>query len=455
MTLTNVRDRLTLFILACYLILNYGFMILRVPPGIGAPFGELLLLCYLLWLTDVRFLPRFSHAIFLLPFLLWWGVGFVQLIINIPQHGMWAFRDATHILESLFLWVGFVFATKEANIERFFRWLPKLLAIGVVYGLTFPIGDFFQSLSPSIISAAGNKVTIFFQYINTSVIMLMAAAYLMIVRPKTILFGPMLLAPILLAYVVAFFQARTVYLQVIAMLLLFAWQYRSSFVKMSSSLIFGMCALLVVSALGIQITGRIGGTISLEFMIAHFGTIVGGGGSGELAGAAGGVGLRLGWWIDIWRQVTSSLDNLLFGLGYGEPLVDFVNLSGSVVREPHNSYISIFARLGVVGLFAFIWMHIALVLLWSRAMQLCRRAKYRVGQERLMVLFVFFLLIWIFAIGEDAFEKPFNTILYYFFWGIIVHYSLNLRARLSVPFRRRRPLRSLLRGQAHARSSSP
>ncbi|MEW5704131.1 MAG: O-antigen ligase family protein [Pseudomonadota bacterium] len=454
MTLANVRDRLALFILSCYLILNYGFMILRVPPSVGAPFGELLLLCYLLWLTDVRFLPRFSHALVLPPFLLWWSLGFGQLLVNTPAHGMWAFRDATHVIESLFLWVGFVFATKEANIERFFRWLPRLLVIGVVYGLTFPFSDFFQNLSPAIISPAGNNVTILFQYVNSSVMLLMAAAYLMIIRPKTIAIGPMLLASLLLAFVVAFFQARTVYLQVLAMLLLFAWQYRSSFAKMSSSLAVGMVAFLVVSALGIQFTGRIGGPISFEFMIAHFATIMGKG-SGELAGAAGGVDLRIGWWVDIWERVTSSFGNLFFGLGYGEPLVKFVNLEGSIVREPHNSYISVFARIGAVGLFAFVWMHIVLVLLWSRAFRLCRRAKYRVGQERLLTLFVFFLLIWIFAIGEDALEKPFNTIPYYFFWGVIVHYSLNLRAKLKAPLRHRRPLRTLLQGQIQGHPSRP
>ena len=429
-------------------------MILRVPPGIGVPFGELLLLCYVLWLADVRFLLRFSRVVMLLPFLLWWGLGFGQLFINLPEHGMWAFRDATHVIESLFLWGGFVFAAREENIERFFRWLPTLLTIGVVCGLTYPFREFFQSLSPAIISPAGNEVTIFFQYINMSVIILMAAAYLMIVRPKTFVIGPLLLAPLLLAYAVAFFQARTVYLQVIAMLLLFAWQYRNSFVKMFSSLMLSALAFLIVSAFGIQLTGRLGGAVSLEFVVAHFGTIMGEG-SGELAGAAGGVDPRIRWWIDIWQRVTSSLGNLLFGLGYGEPLVNFVNREGSVVREPHNSYISIFARIGVVGLFAFVWMHAILLIVWFRTMRLCRQAKYRIGQERLLVLFIFFMLIWIVGIGEDAFEKPFNTIPYYFFWGVVLHYSLYLRVKLKAPLAARRRLRSRIRGQAHAHSSRP
>ena len=362
-----------------------------------------------------------------------------------PEYGLVALRDATHVIESLFLWVGFVFAAKEENIERFFRWLPWLLVVAVVYAFAFPFREILQSFSPTVLSLSGRPTAIFFQYTNTMVMVLMAAAYLMIVRPKTIGLGPMLLAPILLAYVIAFFQARTVYLQVIAMLLLFAWQYRSSFVKMSSSLVLGMAVFLVVSAFGIQLTGRIGGAISLEFVIGHFGTIVGKGG-GELAGAAGGVDLRIGWWLDIWKRVTSGFGNLFFGLGYGFPLIDYYGIGGVVIREPHNSFISIFARIGLFGLFAFIWMHAILITIWLRTLRLCRLAKYRIGQERLLILFVYFLLIWIFGIGEDAFEKPFNTIPYYFFWGIILHYSLQLRATLLAPLAARRPLRGLLRG---------
>jgi hypothetical protein len=36
--------------------------------------------------------------------------------------------------------------------------------------------------------------------------------------------------------------------------------------------------------------------------------------------------------------------------------------------------------------------------------------------------FINFILVWVFAIGEDAFEKPFNAIPYYFFWGIILRF---------------------------------
>ncbi|MCE2509401.1 MAG: O-antigen ligase family protein [Alphaproteobacteria bacterium] len=452
MKLVRLREHATLIIVSLYLILNYGFMLIRMPPNVGVPFGELLLATYLLWLADVRYLPRFSKALFLFPFLLWWTSGIGRAYFAFPEHGLLALRDATHVIESLFIWVGFIFATKEENVERFFRWLPWLLVIGSIYAFGFPFQSILENYSPTVRSTAGESTAIFFQYTNTAVLVLVAAAYLMIVRPKTIGLGPLLLAPLLLAYVVAIFQARTIYLQVIAMLLLFAWQYRSSFVKMSTSLMLGALAFMAVSAFGIQLTGRLGGEISLDFVLKHFATIMGEG-QGEFEGVAAGVDMRTAWWLSIWNQVTSSIGSLLFGLGYGFPLIDFTSVGGIPVREPHNSYISIFGRSGIIGLFAFVWMHIILLVVWFRTFRLCRRAKYRVGQERLLVLYVYILMIWINGIGEDAFEKPFNTFPYYIFRGLILHYSLHLRAKLKVPSPVRRSLRSVLREQFHAHPS--
>ncbi len=46
---------------------------------------------------------------------------------------------------------------------------------------------------------------------------------------------------------------------------------------------------------------------------------------------------------------------------------------------------------------------------------------------------VFFICIWVLAIGEDGFEKPYNIIPFYFFWGIILRFSLLLDRGLIGP----------------------
>jgi hypothetical protein len=46
-----------------------------------------------------------------------------------------------------------------------------------------------------------------------------------------------------------------------------------------------------------------------------------------------------------------------------------------------------------------------------------------------MVLMVFFICMWVLAIAEDGFEKPYNVIPFYFFWGIVLGFGLSLSQR--------------------------
>ncbi|MEW6447674.1 MAG: hypothetical protein AB1426_06255 [Bacillota bacterium] len=136
---------------------------------------------------------------------------------------------------------------------------------------------------------------------------------------------------------------------------------------------------------------------------------------------------RLSWWSDIFQRQFTDLATAVFGLGYGFPLIDFTIAGGITVREPHNSYISVLARLGVVGAFVFLWMHLLLLRVWHHAYKMCTRMRWRDGENRLLILMVFFILVWICAVGEDAFEKPFVTIPYYFFWGIVLRFAYHLK----------------------------
>jgi O-antigen ligase len=123
----------------------------------------------------------------------------------------------------------------------------------------------------------------------------------------------------------------------------------------------------------------------------------------------------------------------VFGMGFGFPLIDFVAHGpgyaeeGQVAREPHNSYVSIVSRLGLIGILTFAWMHVLLLGVWRRTYTMCQRLHWREGQNRLLILMVYCVVIWVAALGEDAFEKPFATIPYYFFWGVVLSMSYRLR----------------------------
>jgi len=415
-------------LIALYLLIGTGFMQLRIPPTIGAgiPLGELVLLVSLATINSFVVLGRMERVAFILPFLIWWGFGLVRAFIGVPEYGMWALRDATHVIESLYLIIGFAMVGRLDVMERFFRWVPIFLCAAVLYSFGYPFKTELQNFSPVITSGSGHDVSLFFNYTNTSMLLLLAAAYLILYankKPHHILY--MIAAGALLMAAILLFQARTVYLQVIALFVFFLFYKRKSLGKSVVALVIVGLSIIGLSSLGLQYEGRLGQMASLEFLINHFVSIAGVESEGVEA-SAGGVAQRLGWWSDLFHRWTEGVGPLIFGLGYGFPLIDFSG-RGRVVREPHNSYISIVARMGLIGIIAWLWMHLLMLRAWVKAYQCCKRLHWKAGMDRLRLLMVFFVLAWVYALGEDAFEKPFVAIPYYFLWGIVLRLSYQLK----------------------------
>jgi hypothetical protein len=429
MTLPEIRNQLMLYIIALYLILNYGFMLVRVPIGIvEVPVGELLIVFFLFTIHYPTTLPCFKSVFPLALLLCWWGYVLTRAFSGVPEYGLWALRDATNVIESLYFIGGFVFAQRPANIEKFFIWLPKLLIAACCYGLTYPLGVYIRAISPTITGGTEQIVTLIGTYTNSSVIMLWSAfsvfIYLAQARGRT---APGYLFSIfLIGFSVIIFQARTIYLQIMAIFLLFLLFRKDLITKGVATIILCLFIISLFPMLDVKITGRLGEEVSVGFINKHFMAIFGVSNKG-VEHAAQGVFQRTGWWASIYNRLTNSFLDLLIGLGYGFPLIDFHVTGGVPVREPHNSYISIVARSGLIGLMFFFSVHFFLLRIWYSTYNHCKRLLWDQGANNLLILMIYFVLIWIFAIGEDAFEKPFNTIPYYFSWGIILRFAYHLK----------------------------
>lgn len=430
MSLVGFRARIVLLVVAAYVILNMGFMLLRIPPGgsFGVPAGELLVLVFILtFFFDMRRLPSFAAVAPLAPLLVWWGLGSVRMLIDFDRHGIWAFRDATHLIDSVFLWIGFLTFTAPGTLERFSGWLRTVLNAGALYALSFPFREALIALSPKVYAPAGYFAPIFFNYYSASLIPLTAAMSWLIDRVRPLGVPAVALAGGMIIYCIVIFQMRTTYLQVIALFIVLAMIRPSLMARMSLGIFMGMAGLALVLASGLEITGRLGEKFSVDFFVEHFAAIWGVEGKGAVRAAASGVSLRLAWWMQIWTDVTSDLGSTMFGLGYGIPLTGFRAANDSLVREPHNSIVSVFARLGFVGLFAFVWLHAGLVAVWFRAYRACQVSGETVWRNNLLIIAFFSILLWVLSIGEDAFEKPFNSIPYYFLWGVVLRAYYEMR----------------------------
>jgi len=426
----TTREKILLGTIAGYLLLNQGFTQLRMPPvGPGIPIGEFVLAVSFLGVSIPKIVVRLNRVLWVLPFLIWWVYGIARALAGVPQYGPWALRDASQVIDSLFLVIGFALATNPAKLDRFFHWFYLVFFVGGVYALTFPAEKFLAEYSPHITAAAGYSVPLLFSYTNSATLLMTAAPMLVLLRgpyPR----GRMryLWAALFLMVPIAVMQSRTAYVLLISVPGFFLIFHRKILSKWMLALSCALLLLVIVFASGIEIKGRLGQRFSPEFVAQHFSTLSGTSENTELSGAAAGIGQRIGWWRQIGTRLTRTPASLIFGLGYGMPLVDFTLAGGMKVREPHNSYISVLARLGVLGALLWTCMHVTLFWTWLSGFRLARRRGWKVDEARLLVLALFCFVVLLTAIGEDAMEKTFNTAPYYFFWSVVVAYVSHLRA---------------------------
>lgn len=429
--------KLILWSVGCYLVLNQGFMMVRIPPvGAGVPVGELMLVLSLILINLTVVLPRMSREVWIFPMLLWWGYAFSRVMIDVKAGGVWTFRDASQEIESLYLILGFWLIDSVVSLQYFFSWLRQVLLVLGIYSLTFPVSTALQKYSPSLPHMNARESSLLFQMVNIPNLALWSATWLLLEsrgKSKPGVSLRQLAAAVIVAVAAAFGQSRTVYIQILALGILFLFLRRKMAVRWGAILLAGVVLIGGVSASGISLTGRLGEKVSLDFLARHLESSTGEG-DAATEGAAGGVNLRKGWWMRIASEMRESPKRMAFGLGYGIPLTDYAP-GGVQIREPHDSYISVWARLGAVGLVVWLMMQCTLYRAWWKSYQLCRRMHWIRDQQNLFLLLVFSVLSLVFATGEDAFEKPYVAIPYYLFFGVVLRYSKYLReaAAQTVP----------------------
>jgi hypothetical protein len=433
----SLLRKVVLWTVGLYIVLNSGFEMVRFPPvGPGIPIGELVLIVCLCIISTRALLPKIAKEVWILPILVWWGMSLSRALIDVSVGGAWSLRDASQAIESLYLIVGFWLVNSPGNLQYFFSWLKKLFIVIAFYGLLMPFDETLRTLSPTLHGVASGATPIFFTMTNTAQVILWSACWLLIDRPKNssaiALRMRTLISCLLVAFAVIFPQGRTMYIEVLAVgAILFAAKRRLAG-KWLMILLLGVAMIGAISVSGLQLKGGRGHTISLDFIMQHFESISGSAQSEDVAGAAEGVSRRLGWWRHIYSEMSNSPRKMIFGLGYGMPLTDFHALGGAAVREPHNSYISVVARLGIVGFLVWFLMQASLYYSLWRSYQLCRRMQWTRDQDNLLLLLIFGVLILIVAIGEPGFEMPFNAIPYYLFFGVVLRYGRYLRQSAAV-----------------------
>jgi len=432
MSLADIRAGTLLCVFAGYVMLNYAFMQLRVI----IPLGDIGLIVCLATINIPVVLKKMSGSISLTPFLIWWCFGLGRAIVDGAEYGIWALRDAAQVIESLWLIVAFAVAQKAYDIDKLFQWLKWLFIAYCVYALGAPFSDDIAAISPSIPQAAsGELVPVVGTYANLSLMLLWIAFYLTITERKSqrVRIAAIAIACLMVGAVVVVLQSRTNYLQLAVLTCIVGLFRPKSFGRFGIVMPIMFIVVGTITAFDIKIPGRLTENISFSFYVQHLEAIVGisQGDDRGIAAAASGVPLRLDWWTNILEQEAADPVTLITGLGYGRPLTNYIASNdlgpgGLAVREPHNSFLSVLGRLGVVGAISWIWLHLLLFRLWHKVFDYYYRLKDEAWINRLLLMLAFVALILVSVVGEDVLEKPFNIVPYYCFWGIILRLGVNI-----------------------------
>jgi hypothetical protein len=429
-SVAKIKLGVLVFLMAGYLVFAYPFMQLRIPPtGLGVPFGELVLVAMLVTLNLPAVLSRIGTLVSLAPLLLWWGWGFTRLIVDAVREGAWAFRDGTQLIETLFLIVGFAVVATPKEISLLSRCVRRIIVVACAYGLLFVFANDLMAISPTLPGGSEQPIPIVGTFATTGT-MLLLGAFLCMTQPgrtRQARLLSTLSAGFLVSYAVLVIQARTTYIQLLSLTALLLLVRPGALRRLGSAVPILCAFLMVVSALELRISGRLSSELSWTFLWDHVQSVFGIGTKGSIGEAAGGVSLRFGWWLRLYDELTSDPVTLLSGLGFGVALTDFRDTLGVLAREPHNSVISVIARLGVVGGTCWIWIQVELFRVAYFAHKAARRLGWHEQAQLVLLIMAFAVLTLASCLGEDTMEKPYNAIPYYALWGVVLRIAYRAR----------------------------
>jgi O-antigen ligase len=399
--------------LSGYLLLNYGFENVAFHLG-GLP----IILSYLLMFTalglaalahpDLLRVARQEPAIYFLIAL--FILACFHLIVNIPAYGIWAIRDASMCFDCMFIVLGLLWARRKENLMPLMKWLMVIFLLNALYSLTFPWQESISAASPT--SGVFLPIPLFGNYRGNFLYLGLGALFYLFLSRNVVKWPRSLvvLCAMVQLFGLAILQARQMYvaLALILVLLVVVGEAKKSG-KLLLILGAPIAAILILTATGIEIPGRIG-PVRADFFLQHFRSISG---AEDTPGAS--VQGRMDWYNEVFSRIRK---NPWLGEGFGQPLITFENeLTGGVVRQPHNSTVTILARLGVIGLIPWLGLHIYIIKRFICAYRVRARLD-ALFRDFLLWLFMLYLVFMISALVEPSFEFPSGAIPFYFFLGL-------------------------------------
>lgn len=406
-----------------YSTLNRGFAYIGHYPIFV---GEIALLFYIVFLRHNITLPLFLRTRsgkLLLLYVIYCIVIFIYSSLNDFSESL---RNSVFWVYSLFFYIGYLYGNriiKSNDLEKFYKVLSLCAKISVLYYALYPFRQFM--LSSTLI--LHNKTTSLVGYYSTLHAISLGFILFLLFYRKSKYYVLWIASGIL--FVIAISQSRASILAACSIFVYLFLVYRKKRVVKQVGKFFVVALFIVIfyGVFGFQIKGE-KGLVSIEsvqnIVVSIFVS------KEDFEYLEGSRSDRLDWWSDVIRRTTDTTFSSLFGLGFDEILVNRPTGDNTILRYPHNSFVTLFGLTGIVGLLLYC------MIIYFVVMDI-RSAKNRGADSVLISWYPVFLIGYLVsAFFSTVFEAPFHSFIFWIITGITYRDAHSLYSKFESSLKR-------------------
>jgi O-Antigen ligase len=411
-------------VLLGYIVLTRGFAYSSIDVGLPLYVGELALLGSLLGVRHMRDLPAFMRAPGSVWLLLWITLGAALAVTQVQTYGVETLRDSAIFYYAIFAYIGYAFVEEPKHA----RALQYVLAAGFIlhtlYSLSYAAG--VPDLESLPVSAPGSNFPLFTYRHDASSVNLFGGVLF------AFLIGRQLGWPAWVRWLVALpqfvlflgFQVRAAYFGALLACVVLAYARKVSQVVRLGLGVLLILGFMMAANVEVFIPGQTARTLSADRILDSVTSMFDLGGTRQYRSADAGTSVgnaqwRMGFWDQIISRNLETVSGTLLGIGFGPDLVtgwSFWTYEDRPNRNPHNILITLFGRMGLVGLtlwILFIVMTLMGILRGYRA-----SAAMPARRDQLVFLLAYVVTMFGAACFGVLLESPFMAIPFYFLLGV-------------------------------------
>jgi hypothetical protein len=419
-----------LLIFAGYVIFNRSFADLHISVGqLPVYIGELLLLVSLPWVlaNEVKN-KRLLRRPMVLALGLWVAYGTLRLLAGGLDYGVDALRDSAIWYYGLFSLVGYAL---WPTVRRS-TWTWFLIAVFSIQAIVTAIVTFTGNASLPLLGSDANTAPAFDRADVMAANLIGGATFFLLALRSARLQVVRMLVAMLQLGLVPLLQVRAASMGVVAVLAMIGIQRRWS--TLAVIVMVPVIGLFVLDAVNPDLQSLRGELTPQTIVDRQLSTLplVFEGGATTANPLTDTAAWRVYWWNSLYAETTSSTSSVLFGLGFGPNLIDYVGYNQPnldlPLRSPHDILVTVFARTGLVGLV--LWL--GFLTGWSysvfRGLRAGLRRGDQVGVDWLAWMLIYVIAILVVALFGVVLEGPYGAIPFYLLLGMALRLAEDLGA---------------------------